>query len=87
MAAVAYGHLPAVIPSGWIGWAQPGGTYPAGIVFLAFPGAQVLIVLFAWVSRKDREGHKVAQFGKVINLALLTLVFTMLQSSVFTIPR
>lgn len=87
MAVIGYGQLPAEIPSNWIGWIQPGGTIPSWVVFAAFPGAQLVVLIMAWFSGRDDEGQKVMDFGKAMSVVLLTLFFTVLQTSLFRIPR
>ncbi|MHB0913105.1 MAG: hypothetical protein ACYC2Y_06630 [Armatimonadota bacterium] len=83
MAAVAYGRLPATIDSGWFGWAPPGGSAPSWLIFIAFPGVQVILFLIAWFSPKDEKGRRVMDTGRAISLVLLALLFAVLQSSVF----
>ncbi|HEY3299063.1 MAG TPA: hypothetical protein VGK34_10460 [Armatimonadota bacterium] len=87
MGLVGYGRLPSQIPSVWVGWIPPGTTVSSWVVFVAFPGAQLVVLLLAWFSGRNEAGKKVMQFGKSISLVLLTLLITILQSSLFTIQR
>jgi hypothetical protein len=87
IAVIGYQHIPQEIPSGWIGWAQPGGTLPSWLVFVAFPGAQLVVLILALFTPKDEQGRRVMEPGRAASLIVLTVLFTLLQASVFTIPR
>lgn len=87
MAAFAFGHIPAEIPSGWIGWAPLGGSLPSWTVFVAFPGAQLIVLIVAVCSPKNEDGRRVMDSGRAIGLMLLAVLFTVLQSSAFRLAH
>lgn len=87
IALVVYPSLPRYIPSGWLGWVPVGGTIPSWVVFLAFPGAQLIVLATAIFSTKDEMGRRVMGLEKAISLTLLGLLFTALQASALHIPR
>ena len=87
MAAVAFPALPQHIPASWIGSTTPYKLLPAWIVFLAFPGAQIVLLLLAIFSPRDVQGRRAMETGKAVSLILLAVLFTVLQSSVFHIRR
>jgi len=87
MAAIGYKSLPAEIPSGWIGWAQPGGMLPSWMVFVAFPGAQIIILIISWLSTSIKDGERVMYSGRATSMILLSILFTTLQGSLFNIQQ
>ena len=87
MAIVVYPMLPAAIPSGWLGSTMPYNMIPSWLVFVAFPSAQVIILLLAVFTPRDAEGKRVMESGKAWSLVVLALLFTALQASAFHIPK
>lgn len=85
IAALVFRHLPARIPANWIGVGSATQTMPSWIVFVAFPGAQLILLMVGIYSPKDQEGRKVMEWGKAVSLIALTLLFTALQGSAFTL--
>lgn len=87
MGVFAYRILPATIPSGWAGSAAPYNPIPSYVVFLLFPGAQVVLLLLTVFSPKDAQGRPIMEHGKSTSIVLLTVLFTALQASAFHIPK
>ena len=87
MAIMAYPILPGRIPSNWIGDAIPLGTIPSWVIFVAFPGAEIILAIIAFFSPNDEEGRKVMESGQAVSLILLAVLFTALQASAFHIPQ
>lgn len=87
MAIFAYRILPSTIPSGWAGSSAPYNPIPSYIVFLLFPGAQIVLLLLAVFSPKDSRGRRMMEHGKSATLVVLSLLFTALQASAFHIPK
>lgn len=87
MAVLVYPHLPAMIPAGWAGWSAPSELAPSWIVFLLFPGAQIVLFLLTIFSPKNDEGKLIMEHGKAWSLVLLALLFTALQYSAFHLPQ
>lgn len=87
MAIFAYRILPSTIPSGWAGSSAPYNPIPSYVVFLLFPGAQIVLLLLTVFSPKDGQGRPVMEHGKCTSIVLLTLLFTALQASAFHIPK
>jgi|GEM_PF-1867394 len=85
MAAIVYPHLPSKIPAGWVGSSVPYNQVPSWIVFIAFPGAQVAMLLLCLFAPRDRQGRRLMENGNAIFLVLLSLLFTSLQFSAFRI--
>lgn len=83
MAIVVYPHLPNQIPSGWAGSATPYNTIPSWIVFLLFPGGQIGMLILIMFAHRDEKGRRVLETGNAIFLILLSVLFTVLQSSAF----
>lgn len=86
MAIKAYPLLPKQIPSSWVGSTVPYMSVPSWVVFVVFPGAQIILLLLAIFSPKDDIGRRVMESGKAWALVLLALLFTALQLSAFHIP-
>lgn len=87
MAVLAYRILPSTIPSGWAGSAAPYNPIPSYVVFLLFPGAQIVLLLLTVFSPRDAQGRPIMEHGKSTSIVLLTLLFTALQASAFHIPN
>jgi len=87
MAVFAYRILPATIPSGWAGSAAPYNPIPSYVVFLLFPGAQIVLLLLTIFSPKDAQGRPIMEHGKSTSIVLLSILFTALQASAFHIPK
>jgi hypothetical protein len=87
IAMFAYPILPSTIPSGWAGSAAPHNPIPSYVIFLLFPGAQIVLILLTIFSPKDNQGRRIMEHGKSISIVLLTLLFTALQASAFHIPK
>ncbi len=87
MAFIVYPTLPERISSGWTGSAQPYNTVPKSMVFIMFPGFELLVLLIAIFSPIDSSGKRVMQTGNAVTFILLALVFTALQASAFFIGK
>lgn len=87
MAIVVFPSLPREIPSGWAGSATPYNSVPSWLVFLLFPGGQIVLLILAVCTPKDANGKRVMESGRAISLILLAILFTVLQASAFHIPR
>lgn len=87
IAFIVYPGLPKSIPSGWVGWAQPGSTIPSWIVFLAFTSAELVVLVLTIFSPKDEQGKRVMEWGKMESLTIVAALFLLLQASAFRIPR
>lgn len=87
IAVIAYPTLGATIPSSWVGWIPVGGTVPSWTIFVAFPIAQVAVLLIGFFSPKDGSGKRVMESGRAVSLILLSILFTALQASIFRLSR
>ena len=87
MAIIVYPSLPERIPSSWVGSSTPYNTIPSWVVFLLFPGGQIVLLLLAIFSPKDAQRRRVMESGKAVSLILLALLFTALQASAFHVPK
>ena len=87
MAIIVYPSLPEFVPSGWLGSSVPYNMIPSWLVFVAFPSAQVVILLLTVFTPKDAQERRVMESGKAWSLVLLALLFTALQASAFHIPN
>jgi uncharacterized membrane protein len=87
MAFIVYPTLPAQIPSGWTGSAQPYNHVSKSMVFVLFPGFELVTLLIAFFSPKDAEARRVMTSGNAVTFILLALVFTALESSAFFIRQ
>lgn len=87
MAIFAYRILPSTIPSGWAGSSAPYNPIPSYIVFLLFPGAQIVLLLLTIFTQRDSQGRRVMEHGKSASIVILSLLFTALQASAFHIPK
>lgn len=87
MAIVVYPSLSQGIPASWAGSSVPYNTMSSWLVFIIFPGAEIVLLLLAIFSPKDGRGNRIMESGKAVSLILLALLFTALQYSAFYIPR
>jgi len=87
MAFIVYPQLPPQIPSGWTGSSQPYNLVPSWVVFVMFPGFELLILVITLFAPKNEEGKRAIQTGNAVTLIILALIFTALQSSAFFINR
>lgn len=83
IAFIIFKSLPEMIPTSWIGIGTPTQTMPSWIVFIAFPGAELVLLIIALFSPKDSAGKRVMEWGKAISLICLAVLFTILQGSAF----
>ena len=87
MAFIIYPQLPAQIPSGWTGSVQPYNLVPKWVVFVMFPGFELVLLIVSLFSPKNAEGKRTMQTGNAVTVAILAMVITALQASAFSINR
>ena len=87
MAIAVYPSLPDTISGGWVGLSEPQKAVPSWLVFLVFPGAQLVLLILAIFSPKDEQGRLVMESGKAWTLVLVSLLFTVLQASAFYMSK
>lgn len=87
MAIKVYPSLPASIPSWWIGQLVQRQMIPSWTVFAVFPIGQLVLLAIAWFSPKDESGKPIMESGKAWTLSILSVLFTVLQSSAFHLPK
>ena len=87
IAYFVYPWLPSRIPAYWIGHLVSGETVPSWVVWLAFPIAQIILLLVALHGRKVKDGKHVMESGKAWTILLIALLFVVLQASAFHLPR
>jgi uncharacterized membrane protein len=85
MAVIVYPQLPSRISAAWAGSSVPYNTIPSWLVFILFPGAQIVMLALSWFSPKDDKGRRLMENGNAVFLVLLSLLFTSLQYSAFRI--
>lgn len=83
VAVMVYGGLPPQIHGSWLGLPDPYQMLPSWVVFVAFPCADLILLVLGYLSAKDSEGKRVMESGKAATLVLLALLFTVLQVSAF----
>ncbi len=87
MAFMIYPSLPKAIPSWWVGQLVQSPTVPSWTVFALFPIGQIVVLLVAYFSPRDKDGKLVMESGKAWTLTVLSVLFTILQASAFHLPK